>query len=664
MAEPPPALSALIASYLHRCGFSKTLDAFLTESHCEFSEEQVVVELENIYNYYILTQSSGILMKKKKTKKGIPEADYSENQVNAFGLMPVLKSSQDKCKIGDNTQNTGHKVEMVTEENTKRKKKHRMESVPVVEPGLKIEVIGIPRQVVLGNEGRKLSKTIEYMSENRRKPKRKRDLEAELLKEHDRQFEVGEVQAELASQKREACVKHEGHANEAMPVQKDRQRKKMKKSKTEAAAESHKKVWNCELEAVVDPQGAAGYAYYKDDKYDMKIESLKQELADKGKLSKKWKNNEPLTEQVDNAMQNHLKQSGTGLTAEVQNKVGSGKIQAVTDTQKDLGYTDYKADKYSMKRKSVKKEKVDIPEAASTQNERHCTGKKKIEGMPEQFVDLMQDQLNGPGTDINGEQQRNIINGEIVTVADPQEQGGYTDNKEETSHGMTIRLVDGEVHNPEWIPTHNERQKRTMKKNEGMLEKHDGMSHGQSNQLHWQKENVKQGMDANSLENGVAAKKEQKDKDIGSELNQKTVANPTGSSVNIHSRVNGNEYAKQFVEKKSVAADGLAVESSFDFQKNENNKVISGKRNPSGSLAFKRVDVSKVEFADPRLQDNSYWSKDGAQEGWGAKAQSVLGLVRGKDFRHEKTKKKRGSYRGGAIDFDSHSVKFSYSDDE
>jgi hypothetical protein len=24
--------------------------------------------------------------------------------------------------------------------------------------------------------------------------------------------------------------------------------------------------------------------------------------------------------------------------------------------------------------------------------------------------------------------------------------------------------------------------------------------------------------------------------------------------------------------------------------------------------------------------------------------------VRGKDFRHEKTKKKRGSYRGGAID--------------
>ena len=28
----------------------------------------------------------------------------------------------------------------------------------------------------------------------------------------------------------------------------------------------------------------------------------------------------------------------------------------------------------------------------------------------------------------------------------------------------------------------------------------------------------------------------------------------------------------------------------------------------------------------------------------------MLSKVRGKDFRHEKTKKKRGSYRGGAIE--------------
>ncbi|CAK9142299.1 unnamed protein product [Ilex paraguariensis] len=35
-----------------------------------------------------------------------------------------------------------------------------------------------------------------------------------------------------------------------------------------------------------------------------------------------------------------------------------------------------------------------------------------------------------------------------------------------------------------------------------------------------------------------------------------------------------------------------------------------------------------------------------------------------RDFRHEKTKKKRGSYRGGQIDLQSHSVKFNYDDDD
>jgi hypothetical protein len=50
-----------------------------------------------------------------------------------------------------------------------------------------------------------------------------------------------------------------------------------------------------------------------------------------------------------------------------------------------------------------------------------------------------------------------------------------------------------------------------------------------------------------------------------------------------------------------------------------------------------------------RLKDNSYNAAFGAA-GWGARANDVLSKVRGKDFRHEKTKKKRGSYRGGAIE--------------
>jgi hypothetical protein len=61
--------------------------------------------------------------------------------------------------------------------------------------------------------------------------------------------------------------------------------------------------------------------------------------------------------------------------------------------------------------------------------------------------------------------------------------------------------------------------------------------------------------------------------------------------------------------------------------------------------------------------DNSYEGTFG-QQGWGFKAQQILGKVRGKDFRHEKTKKKRGSYRGGLIDSNAVcSYKFE-SDDE
>ena len=59
-----------------------------------------------------------------------------------------------------------------------------------------------------------------------------------------------------------------------------------------------------------------------------------------------------------------------------------------------------------------------------------------------------------------------------------------------------------------------------------------------------------------------------------------------------------------------------------------------------------------------RLADNTYNGTFGAA-GWGYRANEVLAKVKGKDFRHEKTKKKRGSYRGGKIEtFAVNSFKF------
>ncbi|WOH13860.1 hypothetical protein DCAR_0933372 [Daucus carota subsp. sativus] len=43
-----------------------------------------------------------------------------------------------------------------------------------------------------------------------------------------------------------------------------------------------------------------------------------------------------------------------------------------------------------------------------------------------------------------------------------------------------------------------------------------------------------------------------------------------------------------------------------------------------------KVKIDEVEFADKRLQDNSYRAKSGAEIGYGAKEQQVLGQVRGR----------------------------------
>lgn len=51
------------------------------------------------------------------------------------------------------------------------------------------------------------------------------------------------------------------------------------------------------------------------------------------------------------------------------------------------------------------------------------------------------------------------------------------------------------------------------------------------------------------------------------------------------------------------------------------------------------------------LQRGSYGS-------WGERAYNDLRKTQGKNFRHEKNKKKKGSYRGGMLDMTVNSIKF------
>jgi len=106
--------------------------------------------------------------------------------------------------------------------------------------------------------------------------------------------------------------------------------------------------------------------------------------------------------------------------------------------------------------------------------------------------------------------------------------------------------------------------------------------------------------------------------------------------------------------KMGSAASGAGLEAEANGHHNGGYDDGYG---GTGAKAFKRVDVDKW-MGKVGSQDNSYRAAFG-DGGWGAGANQILSRVRGKDFRHEKTKKKRGSYRGGVIDVHGvNSIKF------
>lgn len=82
--------------------------------------------------------------------------------------------------------------------------------------------------------------------------------------------------------------------------------------------------------------------------------------------------------------------------------------------------------------------------------------------------------------------------------------------------------------------------------------------------------------------------------------------------------------------------------TTFNKANNRGAKKNGGKlQNEPFSRVPKNVAVED-KFRSNRFEDNAH--------GWGAKAHEDLIVTKGKGFTKEKNKKKRGSYRGGAID--------------
>merc|ERR1712043_100894 len=99
---------------------------------------------------------------------------------------------------------------------------------------------------------------------------------------------------------------------------------------------------------------------------------------------------------------------------------------------------------------------------------------------------------------------------------------------------------------------------------------------------------------------------------------------------------------------KEVSDSG--IEESSDINEDGANKSQKKKSNEP----FRRVKAEDITIENEALKDNSFKAFDS----WGAKANQDLIVTKGKSFRHEKTKKKRGSYRGGKINVGVNSIRF------
>lgn len=101
----------------------------------------------------------------------------------------------------------------------------------------------------------------------------------------------------------------------------------------------------------------------------------------------------------------------------------------------------------------------------------------------------------------------------------------------------------------------------------------------------------------------------------------------------------------------------LRVNEAKATESSETSETPESNKKKHRSSPFRRVNPGTLSFTKPEFKDNSFNSKKG-KDVWGAKAAVSLGNVKGKNFRKEKTKKKRGNYSGGRISTEVNSIKF------
>ncbi|GFZ21885.1 hypothetical protein Acr_29g0010470 [Actinidia rufa] len=116
--------------------------------------------------------------------------------------------------------------------------------------------------------------------------------------------------------------------------------------------------------------------------------------------------------------------------------------------------------------------------------------------------------------------------------------------------------------------------------------------------------------------------------DKGKKSSKKRKRSTSEKNDGLPSKESKSRKTEPLEETKSCEQLEKVNRNEYSAHKSRRNQH-EGSAEPKTVNAFQRVKLDDVEFADERLQDNSYWAKDGSEVGYGAKAQEILGQVRG-----------------------------------
>ncbi|KAN0077147.1 SRP40, C-terminal domain containing protein [Tylopilus felleus] len=143
---------------------------------------------------------------------------------------------------------------------------------------------------------------------------------------------------------------------------------------------------------------------------------------------------------------------------------------------------------------------------------------------------------------------------------------------------------------------------------------------------------------------------------------KKTIENKSSSSSSLDSESDSESRQKEdaHVAKKRKTSDSGAAVTTAVATGSQQAASASQKEKPppKDRERFQRVKVQNL--APEQFLNNGYQAKGGKSNDYGERAHHDLIVTRGAGFRKEKNKKKRGSYRGGEITMENHSIKFDF----